>query len=293
VNILKSVGVSGYNNYSDVKKVQNFLQKKGFSQLREDGICGPKTVQAIRDFQLKFMRHPDGRVDVNGRTWHNLYSGNSSPAPVSIKPKKNNHPISGLLSVRAGQVTFNAEGNDIPGSPYFSRVIHWPGNVLSGVTIGRGYDLGNRTVNAIYNDLTRSGVPKHQATMISEGAMKKGEEARLFVKNNRDRMGDISHAMQVNLFELIYSDYVSRARNNYNKWTGKYSGRVQWQDLKSVIRDILVDFVYQGFTRGEAPMKAGMYNDIDQLIHYIDNSTVMRSYEAGRQRSRYLRNNRG
>ena len=50
-----------------------------------------------------------------------------------------------LLIVESGQVTFDAEGNDIESSRYFSRVIHWPGNTESGVTIGRGYDMGNRT----------------------------------------------------------------------------------------------------------------------------------------------------
>jgi len=44
--------------------------------------------------------------------------------------------------VKKGQVTFDAEGTDIESSKYFSRVIHWPGNALSRVTIGRGYDMG-------------------------------------------------------------------------------------------------------------------------------------------------------
>ncbi|MFP2488055.1 lysozyme family protein [Enterobacter ludwigii] len=46
------------------------------------------------------------------------------------------------LKVDKGQVTFDAEGNDITGNRYFSRRIHWPGNDLSGVTLGRGYDMG-------------------------------------------------------------------------------------------------------------------------------------------------------
>ena len=50
-----------------------------------------------------------------------------------------NHTIS------EGRITFDAEGNNIPTSPFFSRVIHWPGNNLSVVTIGRGYDMGSRT----------------------------------------------------------------------------------------------------------------------------------------------------
>ena len=54
------------------------------------------------------------------------------------------NPIPAKLRVAAGQVTFDAEGNDTPGSLYFSRVVHWPGNSKSGVTIGR---VGNGDSN--------------------------------------------------------------------------------------------------------------------------------------------------
>src|SRR5262249_51741927 len=49
----------------------------------------------------------------------------------------------GPLQVSQGQVTFDAEGNDLVASPYYSRKIIWPGNAESGVTIGRGYDMGS------------------------------------------------------------------------------------------------------------------------------------------------------
>src|SRR5690606_34158303 len=56
------------------------------------------------------------------------------------------------LTMSQGQVTFDAEGNDIPGNAYFSRVLHWPGGA-SGVTIGRGYDMKERTQAAVLQDL--------------------------------------------------------------------------------------------------------------------------------------------
>lgn len=40
------------------------------------------------------------------------------------------------------------------------------------------------------------------------------------------------------------------------------------------------------------PMVAGMNNRAGELINYIEHSAVMSSYENGRHRVNYLRNNR-
>ncbi|MBP2168770.1 hypothetical protein J2125_001962 [Erwinia toletana] len=294
MSILGSVGLGGKNQYGDVKKVQQLLQRNGFPQIRDDGRIGPKTIQAIKDFQGRFMR-ADGIVDVNGKTYTHLFRGTAPgrpPASAAPAAPIDNHPSSGTLTVSAGQVTFDAEGKDIPNKAFFSRYIHWPGNAKSGVTLGRGYDMGERSEASVYNQLVQAGIPAHQATLLSKGAGKKGEQANQFVIHNRNSTGTISHQQQVRLFELIYPDYVQRARSNYDNWTGQYPERTQWDSLKPVIRDILVDFVYQGFTKGEPPMKAGMTNDVDTLIYYIEHSATMMSYEAGRNRAGYLKKNR-
>ncbi len=171
-------------------------------------------------------------------------------------------------------------------------MVHWPQRGESGVTIGRGYDIGGRTENIVITDLRRAGVPDEQSQMIAKGAKMKGKEASDFVKQFRYVIGEISHDMQIRLFELIYPDYLSRARLNYEKWTSTYSKKVSWDSLDGIIRDVLVDFVYQGFTKGSAPMVAGMNNSVDELINYIEHSAVMQSYENGRHRVNYLRNNR-
>ena len=294
MSILGSVGLGGKNQYGDVKRVQQLLQRNGFPQIRDDGRIGPKTVQAIKDFQTRFMRS-DGIVDVNGKTYTHLLRGTApGRAPASAAPTApvDNHPSSGPLTVSAGQVTFDAEGKDVPNQPYFSRYIHCPDHAGSGVTLGRGYDMGSRSEASVYNQLMMAGIPAHQATLLSKGAGKKGEQANQFVINNRNSTGTISHQQQVRLFELIYPDYVQRARSNYDKRTGQYPERTHWDSLKPVIRDILVDFVYQGFTKGDEPMKAGMTNDVDTLIYYIEHNATMMSYEPGRNRAGYLKKNR-
>ena len=104
-------------------------------------------------------------------------------------------------------------------------------------------------------------------------------------------IGEISSEQEINLFNEIYPDYIERAIANYDRWTESEPERTDWSSLDQVIRDVLVDFVYQGFTKGPNPMKAGMRNDKDQLIRYIENTPAISQYEPGRNRARYLRNN--
>ena len=98
--------------------------------------------------------------------------------------------------------------------------------------------------------------------------------------------------MQIRLFEIIYPAYVTSAKSNNESWTRSYPERVSWENLSKPIRKIMIDFVYQGFTKGEVPMKAGMKNNIDELINYIEGSPTMRGQEVGRQRANSLRRNR-
>jgi len=190
--------------------------------------------------------------------------------------------------VKKGQVTFDAEGNDIKGSPFFSRVIHWPGNALSGVTIGRGYDMGNRTKAAVNQDMTKAGIPVNTAKVLAEGAGLKGAKAKEFVDKNKTTIGEITHAQQVKMFENIYPTYEAQAKSNYDRWTAAEKNRVEWSKLHQAIRDILVDFVYQGFTRGGNPMKSGMNNDFDEMIKYINSAPDIKRHEPGRARAKYL-----
>ncbi len=70
--ITASVGKFGVNRYQDVLLIQKLLDMRGFSLEMLDGYCGKKTIKAIRKFQSDFLRKPDGRIDVNGRSWNEL-----------------------------------------------------------------------------------------------------------------------------------------------------------------------------------------------------------------------------
>tara|TARA_R100001377_G_C3192495_1_gene111176 strand:+ start:343 stop:558 length:216 start_codon:yes stop_codon:yes gene_type:complete len=62
---------------------------------------------------------------------------------------------------------------NISNSPFFSRVIHWPGNDLSGVTLGSDYDMRSRSESEIYNHMKNAGINHDQATKISQAHGKK------------------------------------------------------------------------------------------------------------------------
>ncbi len=207
------------------------------------------------------------------------------------------HPVEFLAAFRQtstglkGTLTYNAEGNNTPSSQFYSRVIHWPGNAESGVTLGRGYDMGNRSEATIYNDMITSGIDSRTAKKISLARGYKGSAANVFVSDNKVDIGEITEEQQINLFNLIYPGYVTRTIANYNAWTSEVVTAKKWEQLDDVIKEVLVDFVYQGFTKGPNPMLAGANNDKGELIDYIKNTPSISQYEPGRHRAKYLEKN--
>ena len=79
-SIQSSVGQGGVNRKADVQVIQGGLNRVGrqyggpWPRLATDGVSSFPTVQAIKAFQTTFFgtRKPDGRVDVNRRTYQAL-----------------------------------------------------------------------------------------------------------------------------------------------------------------------------------------------------------------------------
>ncbi len=80
VKISASVGRSGVNRADDVRAIQRLLNDVSVANggptpsLVVDGICGPRTTDAIQKFQLKHFgwKGADGRVDPDGPTLRKL-----------------------------------------------------------------------------------------------------------------------------------------------------------------------------------------------------------------------------
>lgn len=89
MSLQNSVGAGGTNLRSDVRWVQRKLnhaidgRKIHIKRLAEDGLCGPRTISAIRQFQLVFVAQlPTGRVDPR--------SGSASRLGQFARPRRAN-----------------------------------------------------------------------------------------------------------------------------------------------------------------------------------------------------------
>jgi Putative peptidoglycan binding domain/D-alanyl-D-alanine carboxypeptidase len=67
-----TVGASGTNLRGDVSTVQSLLKSKGYDPGPVDGICGVRTLAAIRKFQATFLSQPDGLIEPGRTTWQRL-----------------------------------------------------------------------------------------------------------------------------------------------------------------------------------------------------------------------------
>ncbi len=66
-----------------VKELQTLLRNKGYTNITADGIFGPKTTTAVRDFQTKNGLTVDGRV--GSKTWAALRSsGGGGGTPIKL-----------------------------------------------------------------------------------------------------------------------------------------------------------------------------------------------------------------
>jgi hypothetical protein len=153
--ISHSVGrMGGKNLPDDVVTVQQLLVQAPVAQggtvprLEIDGLCGPKTIEAIQKFQLHHFgwKGADGRVDPGGPTLIKLneFDKSTGPTPVTATTRMRcSH--GGLVqgtSLRGTQVLttsdkFSVTGCPLPGSPC-ARVV-WPGPPGRALKVG---DIG-------------------------------------------------------------------------------------------------------------------------------------------------------
>ncbi|WP_261641079.1 pesticin C-terminus-like muramidase [Erwinia mallotivora] len=165
-----------------------------------------------------------------------------------------------MLKPEKGLLTFDAEGNNLKSSKFYSRRIHWPGiestcsRNASGVTIGRGFDLGNRSkINALLF-LKKAGIAKEKAEIISEGARLKGCAAYDFVLKNREKAGEITESQQLSLFDISYQELENDVKRICQKRSvitqyhpnPKISANDAWNNIPDKIKDVLIDMRYRG-----------------------------------------------
>lgn len=146
-----------------------------------------------------------------------------------------------------GLVTWDSEGTE--GGPNHSRILNVPPGA-SGLTLGRGYDMGSRSGPEIIQDLTDSDVTLDLARTISGAAGLQGQAARDFIVTNKLKQFEISKAGQKALFVRTYALMKMDAQRVCTKpdVTQKY-GVCDWAKLNDAIVQILVDLRFRGDNR--------------------------------------------
>ena len=309
VTVGNSVGKGGFNNPPDVRTVQEILNKNPAVQpkISTDGRYGKQTHLAILQFQMAAFpqNHSwDGLIEPHGQTLRAL----NNPQQVRLNPV---HPAAVTVQANAqgghervkatassdrtaftiqqGQVTFDAEGNENPKSQYYSRHLHCPGGA-SGVTIGRGYDMGGRSSGNVKLDLISAGMSSDLAGRYSAGAGLTGSDAKKFVHDNRDKLDVISPDVQKTLFvNIVYPKYLDAAENYYRNAIKNNIKATSFNNLDAKVKDIAVDLTYQQGSIYNTQMQAIIQNNRESLAALIKTDPRTNQYENGRGRAKYLR----
>ncbi len=145
-----------------------------------------------------------------------------------------------------GWITWVAEGNNDSKSQFYSRKAHWPQGA-SGVTIGRGYDMKERTKEEVFSDLTEAGVSVENANLLKEGAGLTQNAAKDFVKSEKIKDIELTEEEQLNLFNIVYAFYESDAKRLCTKGdVVALYGSCNFDKLDQNIKDLIVDLRYRG-----------------------------------------------
>jgi hypothetical protein len=179
-------------------------------------------------------------------------------------------------------LTYNAEG-----SYQKTNHPHWPGGT-SGVTIGKGYDMGLRTVAQVKADLMQAGVDEARATRLAGGAGMKGNDAAAYVLDH-SRDATLSPSEEGKLFQIVYPEKEQYAKGVYGRATKGLPYASKWEALTPTIRAVATDFAYQG--TNHAQMRAISQNNANSLMQYIQNTPNIAKYEKGRGRINFLQQN--
>jgi hypothetical protein len=150
--------------------------------------------------------------------------------------------------IERGRATFEAEGNE--GGPFQSRKPHVPGKGLggcenSGVTIGRGFDVGQFQRREVRSILNAAGFDPQFINSVMPFVGVKGTAAQAMLDCNPPR--EITPEEQVRLFNVVYSMLEADTERLCTKddVREKY-GAVDWNALPEQVKKYLIDLRFRG-----------------------------------------------
>ena len=167
------------------------------------------------------------------------------------------------LKVSKGQLTFDIEGDERyrdADKSFFSRRPHWPGKT-SGVTIGRGFDLGQQFDTK--ETMQEVGIEEPLLSWLAGAEGLRAKEADKYVKDMPENIKGycITRKQQKDLFMKIIGKYEGWAKDISTKI--RYEGMkkpLEWDTLSNPVKEVLVDMQYRG------DLKVKTMNKIGKLI---------------------------
>lgn len=195
------------------------------------------------------------------------------------------------MAIDKGMVTYEAEGTE--GGRFHSRVLHVPGNT-SGLTIGRGYDMKEKSAEKITADLVDAGVDSGTAEILGRASGLAGDEAKAFIEQESLGAFEISMDAQEKLFAKVYEEIEDDVKRICDKADCvEIYGAVDWEGLDPKIKDIMVDLRYRGdYTPASRKriQKLVAQNDIAAFCEDLTNADNWRNVPADRftRRSKFL-----
>lgn len=189
----------------DVKELQNLLNKSG-ADISTDGVFGYQTDMAVRQFQRSNNLYVDGIV--GRKTFSTLGKPVLERAPqLPIMGSAGRQAI-GAMDVSVSGMTFlfhrEAWANK-------SCYLHWPRGA-SGVTLGPGYDMKERTPQEIKSTMMNIGLDEVTAEKISKAATLTGSDAATFAKDNRSLV-KLTQQQETELLRVTVPAYVNSVKN--------------------------------------------------------------------------------
>ncbi|MCZ4293415.1 pesticin C-terminus-like muramidase [Vibrio sinaloensis] len=255
----------------EVLKTQEALKEVNVYQGKVNGHFGSQTKQAIKKFQKEY--HPTHTThkyyqfgEVDGVVGKNTILALDEAINEGWKYLDDAMDEKWLMVPR-GQFTFDCEGDDIESSSYFTRKAHVPqnGGVVigqSGVTIGRGLDLGNSPtgatgqspakldLNALFQEAEL--IPELSDWLLSvEGVKRASALESLHNSGLSDDELTITRKQQHLLFNVVYEYMEEKTRILLTKPDVKKAyGDVGWDELPLKVKDVLIDLTYRGDNHG-------------------------------------------
>jgi len=218
------------------------------NNVRLTGSIDTETEAAIQWYQRVLNMSPDGLVHPQETWFFSMFS-------QSISPHWRPRNTTGQLHVNEGQITFDAEGIDYITAvePFkqpmntrnFSRILHCP-DLYSGVTLGRGYDMKERSPGEILTHFRQSGIEEYKSVICSKSYGLAGNAAKNFIKNYGYLIGEITHQQQIKLFNISYKQKKDYAYGVYFRQSRHIDNALEWDDIDFRIKETFVDIIYQG-----------------------------------------------